>query len=72
MPRLWAATTGIWPMKARASSEKTNTVTRQRPTTRSERAVVIPAVSSRQRLACWLVWGIVGSETTMRAATTKR
>ena len=57
MPRLWAATTGIWPMKARASSEKTNTVTRQRPTTRSARAVVMPAVSSRQRLACWVALG---------------
>ena len=31
MPRLCAATTGIWPMKASARSENTNTVTRQRP-----------------------------------------
>ena len=51
MPRLCAATTGICPMKASASSENTNTVTRQRPTTRSWRATVMPAVSWRQRLA---------------------
>jgi hypothetical protein len=50
MPRLWAATTGICPIKARANNEKTKTVTRQRPTTRSCRATVIPAVSWRQRL----------------------
>ena len=48
MPRLCAATTGIWPMKARASSEKTKTVTRQRPTMRSARAVATPAHRSRQ------------------------
>ena len=51
MPRLCAATTGICPMKASASSEKTNTVTRHRPTTLSWRATVMPAVSCRQRLA---------------------
>ena len=60
MPRLCAATTGICPMKARASSENTNTVTRQRPTTRSWRATVMPAVSSRQRLACAGAWGTAG------------
>ena len=59
-------------MKARASSENTNTVTRQRPTTRSWRAVVMPAVSSRHRLACWVARGSAGSDTTMSAATTKR
>ena len=72
MPRLCAATTGIWPMKASASSEKRNTVTRQRPTTLSWRATVMPAVSSRQRLACAGPWGTGGSVTSMRAPTTKR
>ena len=72
MPRLCAATTGICPMKARASSENTNTVTRHRPTTLSWRATVMPAVSWPQRLApvgaCWTL----GSVTIMSAATTNR
>ena len=72
MPRLWAATTGICPTKASARSENTNTVTRQRPTTRSWRATVMPAVSCRHRLApvgdCWTT----GSVTIMSAPTTKR
>ena len=72
MPRLWAATTGICPMKASASSENTNTVTRQRPTTRSWRATVMPAVSSRQRLAPVGACGTAGRVTTMSAAITKR
>ena len=72
MPRLWAATTGICPMKASASSENTNTVTRQRPTTLSRRATVMPAVSWRQRLACVGACGTAGSVTTSSAATTNR
>ncbi len=72
MPRLWAATTGICPMKASASNEKRNTVTRQRPTTRSWRATVMPAVNCRQRLAPVGTWRTAGSVTAMSAATTKR
>ncbi len=72
MPRLWAATTGICPMKASASSENTNTVTRHRPTTRSWRATVMPAVSCRQRLAPVGACCTEGSVTNMSAPMTKR
>ena len=72
MPRLCAATTGICPMKASASSEKTNTVTRHRPTTLSWRATVMPAVSCRHRLAPVGACCTAGRVTIMSAATTKR
>ncbi len=72
MPRLCAATTGICPMKASASSENTNTVTRHRPTTLSWRATVTPAVNWRQRLACVGTCGTRGRVTISSAETTKR
>ena len=72
MPRLCAATTGIWPMKASARSENTVTVTRHRPTTLSWRATEMPAVSWRHRLAPVGVWRTAGRVTSMSAAITKR
>ncbi len=72
MPRLCAATTGICPMKARARSENTKTVTRHRPTTRSWRATVMPAVSSATGSPLSASAAPPGSVTNMSAAITKR